>query len=104
MRPIDQAREQVEKINKEITADDKRLKGAVRVVHGDGSTFVFNYAFIVEIHIEIPVEKGNKNKKNREMYIGVVSEHHLPMVFAEEDLDQYDLYKMTTKQFRNGPR
>lgn len=100
MRPIDEARQQVEKINKEVTADDKRFKGAVRVVHGDGSTFVFNYAFIVEIQIEIPVEKGDKNKKNREKYIGVVSEHHLPMVFADEDLDQYDLYKMTTTGFR----
>lgn len=92
MRPIDEAREKVEKINKEITADDGRFKNAVRIVHGDGSTFVLNYAFMTLIAI------GEGKKK--EEFIGVVAEHHLPLIFATDELDQYDEYKMTTKQFR----
>lgn len=106
MRALDDARQQADKINKEIRADDERFKNAVRIVHGDGSTFIFNYAFIVLIKVQYDQPTGGHDgipkgsRKKTEEFIGVVAEHHLPMVFATEDLDQYDEYKMTTKQFR----
>lgn len=82
---LDIVRAKADKKDGAITAD--KFKGSVRVCHGDGSFFFLQDAFT-----EIEKQDGDE-------YLVVYAEHHRPLVFAVEELQQYHYYKNTPKGY-----
>lgn len=86
-KDLDTVRAKADK--KDSTIPAGKFDGSVRVVHGDGSFFFIHDAFI-------EIEKLHDDE-----YLVVYAEHHRPMVFAVEELQQYHYYKNTTDGY-NG--
>ena len=84
---LDIVRARVEEINKKLLADDKGFNKAVSLVHGDGSTFFVNYAYL------------HKEVEDDDEYICIISEHHRPLVYALEELAQYYEFETSTNGY-----
>jgi hypothetical protein len=71
------------KYDAKLRADDPRLRGAVHIVHDEGTTFFLMYAFIVQV--------GD--------WLVVFSEHHGYMVYGVDEIS-YTILKPTFRKAR----
>ena len=74
-----QVRAKADEMDKTLLSTDKRLRGAVLVVHQDGSSLFFNNAFAVRCDPE---------------WIIVLTEHHGAHVYNGEDLLKLRTFSM----------
>lgn len=72
------------KYDAKLRANDPRLRGAVHLVHEEGTTFFLMYTFIVQV--------GD--------WLAVFSEHHGYKIYAEDEVS----YTILTPSFKKAKR
>lgn len=73
------------RLNSSLRSDDKRFSLTAHVVHQDGSTILMQNAFLMEA------------SANDVQFVVLFSEHHVPQVFAQDDLEAWDQYRRVAK-------
>jgi len=66
---IKQIRERVKEYDAKLRADDPRLRRSVQVIHEEGTTMYFEWAFVVKV----------------ENYNIIFTEHHETFVYADDE-------------------
>lgn len=76
------------KLDAQLRADDKRLNGAVHLVHMDTTSLFFDRAFALY------VRSGEELEDEEPAFLVVLSEHHGHHVYRNDDLRIVRTYKM----------